>query len=170
MKTFFRLAVVAVTLVSFFSFRPGDGEWVTYQEKKKARFEIQFPEKPDADKKGTNWFISATLDEPLTNFYVSVDFNTQNYTEETFRTRVQSNIDVVEQIFTTKVAEKTEMQFNGCLCIEYQYDMFGMKSVVRAFAKDNKLYELTVNPIVGEMPVMQRDKYFNSFRFLPPKK
>ena len=167
MKTALRLIVISIVTVSFFSFRFGGGDWITYTEKKKAKFEIMFPEKPKADKKGSNWFISATLDEPLTNFYVSVDFTGTNFTEQTFRDRVKSNADVVEQIFTTKVTYLPESQFNGSLCIDYSYDMFGMKSLVRAFYKDDKLFELTVNPIVGEMPETEKEKYFNSFHFLP---
>ncbi len=167
MKTAIRLSLISLVLVSIMAFKYGEGDWVTYAEKKKAKFEIQFPEKPKAEKKGDSWFISATLNEPLTNFYVSVNFNTENFTEQSFRDRVKTNVGVIEDLFSTKINEMKELQFNGGLCMEYGYEMFGMRSLVRAFYKDNKLFELTCNPIVGEMPEMQKDKFFNSFRYLP---
>ena len=167
MKTAFRLSIISVVLLSLFSFKYGEGDWVSYSEKKKAKFSVQFPEKPKADKKGNSWFISATLDEPLTNFYVSVNFEESNYTEQTFRDKVKLNIGVIEDIFSTKVTDIKEMQFNGGLCMEYRYEMYGLKSLVRAFYKDDKLFELTCNPIVGDVPEMQKEKFFNSFHYLP---
>lgn len=167
MKTAFRLSIISVVLFSLFSFKYGGGDWVTFSEKKKAKFEVLFPEKPKADKKGDSWFISATLDEPLTNFYVSIDFGTASFTEQSFRDRVKSNVDVIETTFTTKVTDMKEIQFNGGLCMEYRYEMFGLKSLVRAFYKDNKLFELTCNPILGEVPEAEKDKFFNSFHYLP---
>ena len=167
MKTALRLSIISVVLFSLFAFKYGGGDWVTYSEKKKAKFSVLFPEKPKADKKGTNWFISATLDEPLTNFYVSVDFGDASYTEQSFRDKVKSNCDVIESIFSTKVTDMKEIQFNGGLCMEYRYEMFGLKSLVRAFYKDNKLFELTCNPIVGDVPEAEKDKFFNSFQYLP---
>ncbi|HAP01805.1 MAG TPA: hypothetical protein DCQ93_07785 [Bacteroidetes bacterium] len=168
MKFFLRLSVfIVAVIITLTSFRFDDQPWVTYKDKKKAKFEVQFPTKPKADKKKDSWFISATLDEPLTNFYVNVDFGSSNYDEASFRTKVDNNINVIESVFSTKIKDKTEFQFNGSLCIEYSYEMFGMKSLQRSFYKNNIVYELTINPIVGtEIPADAKDKFFSSFHFL----
>ncbi len=167
MKTAILFSTISFVLLSFLAFNYGEGDWVTYSEKKKAKFEILFPEKAKAEKKGNIWYISSTLDEPLTTFYVMINFNTENYTEQSFREKAKLNMSDIENIFSTKIIDLKEIQFNGGLCMEYKYEMYGLKSLRRIFYKDNKFFELTCNPIVGGVPEMQKEKFFNSFHYLP---
>jgi hypothetical protein len=162
------LVVNTTVLLSSFIISPltGGGEWVKFSDTKKAKFEVLLPQKAKASKDKTNWFISATLTEPLTNFYVGITFYKLPFTDQGFRDDAQAYMDGMAKTYNTKFDPPTEMQFNGGLCLEYNYSALGMKSVKRIFYKGNIRYELTVNPIAGDVPKDEADKFFGSFKYL----
>ncbi len=170
MNTKFYLPLVVVTVlisgILFSSFK-GDGEWVKFTDKKKAKFEVLLPDTPRKDKGKNSWYISATLDEPLTNFYVNVSFYPENLTDDTFKSKAIDWMDAMSKVYNETFPAPVETQFNGSICLEYNYNAMGMKSQKRIFYRGNIMYELTVNPIAGDIPKEQAEKFYNSFKFLP---
>lgn len=170
MKTGFYSLCLAVTVfvsgILFTSFK-GGGEWVKFTNKKKAKFEVLLPESPRKNKSNTNWYISATLDEPLTNFYVNVSFYPANFTDETFKVKAKDWMDTMAKVYNESFPPPVETQFNGGICLEYNYSAMGMNTQKKIFYKGNIMYELTVNPIAGDIPKEQAEKFYNSFKFLP---
>jgi hypothetical protein len=170
LQSFLILALIvnSTVLLSSFSFLPmaDNGDWVKFSDTKKAKFEVLLPQKAKASKDKDNWFISSTLSEPLTNFYVGVTFYKLPFTDQGFRDDAQAYMDGIAKTVNEKFAAPTEMQFNGGLCLEYNYTSLGMKSVKRIFYKGNIRYELTVNPITGDIPKAEMDKFFGSFKYL----
>lgn len=170
MKVRFLSLIFTVTVLAggiLFSSFKGEGDWVKFTDKKKAKFEVLLPESPRKEKSKTNWYISATLDEPLTNFYVNVSFYPQNFTDESFKEKTQDWMETMAKVYNETFPAPVETQFNGGLCLEYNYTAMGMKSVKKVFYKGNIMFELTVNPITGDVPKEQAEKFFNSFKYLP---
>lgn len=167
-KFYFSIIAVAVLISGIlFSAFKGSGEWIKFSDKKKAKFEVLLPESPRKDKSKTNWYISATLDEPLTNFYVNVSFYPENLTDDTFKSKAKEWMDTMSKVYNETFPAPAETQFNGSICLEYNYTAMGMKSQKKIFYRGNIMYELTVNPITGDIPKEQAEKFYSSFKFLP---
>ena len=162
------LVVNTTVLFSSFSLSPtaANSEWVKFSDTKKAKFEILFPQKPTVSKDKDDWRLIATLTEPVTNFYVGIKFYPAPLTDQGLRDAAQSYMDGMAKTLNEKPTTPTEMQFNGGLCLEYNYSGMGMKSIKRIFYKGNVWYELTVNPITGDIPKAETEKFFGSFKFL----